>query len=424
MNSAMNKERSERALGYLVIALGFSIPISSALDNWLLAGILILWVYCSKYRPFWQLVRSCPVVQVALALSTWRLASTLYSEGSLAAIVASIHNSLLLVWIPVLITILQSDRIRKAAFAAFLTAMAATLILSYALALGMIEPQSWLKGTAAEPVVFKFRITQNFLMAYAAFALLVLARFADLKRIRVLLLACAGAAAFNVLFMIGGKTGHLVLIALLVFFFLSVFGRKGFIPAVAFVAIIASIAWINTGSILHIRTAEMIRQLQHWEPGKAHAGSVDIRLQHYRNTLDIIVEHPVLGVGSGGFPAAYAKVIAGTTMPPSRNPHNEYLLIAAEFGIIGLAIFVALFVTLWRVAATLPTDQDRLLARGLTISFALASTVTSTLIDHVEGLVFCYLTALLYSRQCTNAGTGSHALAKVETESIGTSARP
>ena len=396
-----NQGRYDVALGGLVVALGFAIPISSAADNILLAAILALWLMSSHYGLGWTLVRGCAVVQVILALVAWRLFGALYSDASLREIGSSIHDTLRMLWIPVLMTVFRSDRVRSRALTAFLAAMGLTLVLSYAVACDLIGPQPWLKGNKLEPVVFKLHITHGFLMAYAAFILLVLARYAHSPRSRSLFFAVAIAAAFNVLFMIGGKTGHLILVVLLIFFLFTFFQWKGLLLAATLVIFIGAMAWIHGDNVLYVRTAEMIDQLRQWEPGKAHIGSVNTRLDFYLNTWHVIASHPIFGVGAGGFASAYAKVVAGTTMPSTMNPHNEYLIIAAEFGIIGLAILIAVFVTLWRSAATLPEQSDRMLARGLIIAFALASMVTSTIIDHTEGLLLCWFTALLYSSSRT-----------------------
>ena len=102
------------------------------------------------------------------------------------------------------------------------------------------------------------------------------------------------------------------------------------------------------------------------------------------------------GAGTGSFPSAYAEVNAGRHINESANPHNEYLLIAAQTGMIGLAALLYLFYTQWRLAARLePFYRD--LARGLVITFALGCLFNSLLLDHTEGLFFAWMTGLCFA---------------------------
>ncbi len=55
--------------------------------------------------------------------------------------------------------------------------------------------------------------------------------------------------------------------------------------------------------------------------------------------LEIIRDHPWLGVGFNNYMIAFAKYAAGTSVEPIW-VHNIYLLIAAETGVIGLALFL------------------------------------------------------------------------------------
>jgi len=121
------------------------------------------------------------------------------------------------------------------------------------------------------------------------------------------------------------------------------------------------------------------------------------RLEFYRNTLVLIREHPVLGVGTGGFVRAYAEKVVGTEVAPTRNPHNQYLLTTTEVGLAGLALLLFLFAQQWRYAARLADEQSRTLARALLLTIMIGSLFNSLLIDHVESLLFAWLSGLLFA---------------------------
>ena len=112
--------------------------------------------------------------------------------------------------------------------------------------------------------------------------------------------------------------------------------------------------------------------------------------------MEIVRSHPLAGVGTGGFAAAYARQVEGTGLVPTVNPHNEYLNIAVQLGMAGLLALGWLFFLVWRHAAMLPTRLERDLARGLAIAFVVGSLFNSLLMDHVEGLFFAWCAGVLF----------------------------
>jgi O-antigen ligase len=116
-----------------------------------------------------------------------------------------------------------------------------------------------------------------------------------------------------------------------------------------------------------------------------------------RNTIEVIRDNPVLGVGTGGFGKAYADLANRTGDTLTKNPHNEFLMIIAQFGLAGFVVLVCVFATQWWAAARLPVRFEQTAARALVITMVVASVLSSTLIDHAEGVFFVYMSALLFA---------------------------
>jgi O-antigen ligase len=89
--------------------------------------------------------------------------------------------------------------------------------------------------------------------------------------------------------------------------------------------------------------------------------------------------------------------VHGTGARTTVNPHNDYLLIAAQVGIPGVAFLLTLYFLVWRGASRLESPLHRDLARGLVIAMAVGGCFNSLLLDHTEGLLFAWLTAVLYA---------------------------
>lgn len=71
--------------------------------------------------------------------------------------------------------------------------------------------------------------------------------------------------------------------------------------------------------------------------------SVNDRLTYWKASLRMIADHPVFGVGPAGWIREYPHYQTRASF--WRNPHNDYLWIAAEYGIVGLGIW--LWVLIW-----------------------------------------------------------------------------
>ena len=80
------------------------------------------------------------------------------------------------------------------------------------------------------------------------------------------------------------------------------------------------------------------------------------RLNVWRHTLDLILDHPLVGVGLGNWQFLYPIYARGdqvnVTASPSR-PHNDLLWITSELGMLGLIFYLALLLAAARFAISL-----------------------------------------------------------------------
>src|SRR5205814_9338384 len=69
-----------------------------------------------------------------------------------------------------------------------------------------------------------------------------------------------------------------------------------------------------------------------------------VRIHFWKNTVGMIRDRPLLGVGTAGFETEYRSRVAGRTGMAGRvtaDPHNQFMKIAAEQGLVGFAVFLA-----------------------------------------------------------------------------------
>ncbi len=389
------------------ILIGFAVPISVALDNVLLAAVLLGGLL--NVRAVWQIATQHPVARAAWLLFGGLLVAMFYGSTPLREAWGILGKYADLAFVPVFMLLLSHGTAKHWGRYAFLTAMGVTLLLSYLVGLGLLPPPHWISGNASadNPVVFHSHITQNNMMAFAVFLALLNLRAAVSRGAQLAWGLFALLAAINVLFMVQGRTGYVVLSVLLVWFAWSTLSghlrsrgkawgwKHGLGVMIALIGLAMAAYYVSPR--LHERVNLVGAEYQAWQPNHGKDTSTGQRLDFYYNTLQIVQQHPLFGVGTGGFPAAFAKQVQGTEVLLTKNPHNEYLMITVQAGLIGLALLLYLLYTQWRYAPLLPTPFEQDAARGLVLAYMVNCLFNSALLDHADGLFFAFMTAVLFA---------------------------
>ena len=84
-------------------------------------------------------------------------------------------------------------------------------------------------------------------------------------------------------------------------------------------------------------------------------------------------------------------------MGETHNPHNLYLLVTVQLGLIGFALLAFLLIQQWRYAARLTVPDHTLLARAVVLILAVGGLFNSMIIDHTESLFFAWCSGLLFA---------------------------
>ena len=123
-----------------------------------------------------------------------------------------------------------------------------------------------------------------------------------------------------------------------------------------------------------------------------------IRVVMWRNSLQLIGQKPLLGSGSGSYRHDYEQLVSqdhGWRARITDDPHQQYLLIAAEYGLIGLGIFlVTLFA--WFASESRVGDRFRIVAVCILLGTLANGFVNGHFSSFVEGrFVWIFMAALL-----------------------------
>lgn len=394
-------------LQWCVILIGLFVPTSVALDN-IMLGFIFLGALFSL-GGISRVAVSNPVARAALMLFAALLIAVFYGATPLKEALGVLMKYVDLMFVPVFMYLLNDDKVRRRARYAFMAAMALTLLLSYLVGLHILPIMSWMDKHIApdNPVIFHSHITQNNFMAFAILLALLECREASTRGLKIAWAVFALLGTANILFMVYGRTGYLLLLTLLGWFAWTTLARRlhqrGRVltwrqqSLLAAVLLSLSVGIFYASPRLHDRVMQGVSQYQAWTQGHGTNTSIGDRIDFFTNTLEIVRDHPLAGVGTGGLPAAYELQTQGKNLMQTRNPHSEYLMISVQTGIVGFALLLFLFYTQWRYAPALSSPFEQDAARGLMLAFLVGCLINSSLMDHSEGLFFAFMTAVLFS---------------------------
>jgi len=297
---------------------------------------------------------------------------------------------------PILYTIVKKENIPKY-IASFLLAISFTEILSYLVWFELIEP--FKNASVYNPTPFMSHITYNVILAFAIY--LVLHRLIiqkDMGTVQTILYSFfAFSMTFN-MFITGGRAGQVaffIILGTLIFQFF----RFNKIKALLFTLFLVPSVFYSAYQISPIfsdRVDSGIKDTINYSNNKW--SSVGYRMTFAIYSWEIIKNNPIIGVGTGDFPAEYKKINMARTphMNNANNPHNMYILITAQLGIVGLISFLSVFYYQFKAAFHSKNILLRDVGFALPIMFLVIMLSDSYLLGHFTTLIFIFFSSFLY----------------------------
>jgi O-antigen ligase len=112
------------------------------------------------------------------------------------------------------------------------------------------------------------------------------------------------------------------------------FGRRRLIPILVALLVIFSLMF--TSRKVQERVAKIPHEIKLYQAGEPTDTSVGARLEMWQSAWRIFTEHPLIGTGTAGIWHETNRVKPGHGV---NHPHNSYLYVAANYGILGLALY-------------------------------------------------------------------------------------
>ena len=387
----------------MVYLLGMAVFTSVAFTNIAVLGLVLLAPFA--WRDF---LKAKQVIEpdaklylgLVLALCVWDACTNMLAGFGLgAALKELLHDLRTLGFVVVLWAVFVNPRVARVAFWAVCVTVLVLASINLLMTLFGLQAQgqyfttgylrmSYMSHMYGQALVgFVFVLAQMWLVRPSlswrvgfSIALLVLSLFLASERRTGYVLLLAGFGLWVLLnakrFYVGKYKWWLLLIAL------------------------AVVIGAASSGIVHSRMALALTEVNEYlamspQERVSAVGAVRIRMQYVSTVIEVIKQSNWwIGIGSLDFPAAYQAAAINMGLEPGTyawskynwsNPHNEYLFMLATKGVVGLALYLAIFVQACRVAWGKTDEVQRIGLVMFVFLFMLSITTNSMMIDMEEG---------------------------------------
>ncbi len=375
-------------------ALGFAIPISVAATSICLTITIISLILAGNWRAKYKPILTNKVAISAIILFFAFIIGSIYSSATLPYIIKGLHKYDKLLLIPLLMPAAAEKKWQKIAIYAFLGAIIINIFLAYTNALHLTNIYFFNKHSSPMDV-FRGHIDMSFFIAIAAYIFahrtLTKTNYRWTNCILFLL------TTYALLFLNTGRTGYLVFAVLICILFWQQLRWKGVLTAIIVLPLFLTTVYFSSDTFRTGTNAVINNVIAYQYDQQSHT-SIGFRMLFMHNSLILIKKHPVIGYGTGSFKPEFMKQFGILPGFPKGlvTPHNEYLLITTQLGIIGLILYLCLLLT---QIATLPKlDQDiKPIAQAVVAAFIVGAFCNSMFYTTATGHFFVYFTALLWA---------------------------
>jgi O-antigen ligase len=381
---ALRQHLSETG-SYLIMVFGLLMPLSTTAGSAMGIAIILCFLLNGNLK---EQVRSLRKNRIIIALAAFFLlhvAGLLWTRD-LAWGLHMINKQWLLLLVPTMMAFVKKEHIPYYVDS-FLLGMALLCFLSY---LNLWQVVHYMPMT---------HVSYNPLLALAIYLLLHALLFCPLagwkKTVYAMLLTAMTVNLFSTI----GRTGYLVLFVMLTLICLQYFQRRPLTALATSCGIVLVLFFLSYqfSAPFQKRVNAAVDEIQNFQMNKQSKYGND-RITFFLNTFEIIKEHPLLGIGTGDFPLEYEKInrLRSPNVVSTVNPHNNYLLVQAQFGLIGLWLLCSIFYYQIRISRD-TRNRLRHLRLALPIFFLTIMLFDSYLMGHYGGMTFAYFSAILYA---------------------------
>ena len=386
----------DKTYQYLLISLAFLMPLTVTGANIIIVIICFLWLFSGGYKAKYNQIMSSKLMIASIVFFCLHVIGMLWTEDLQWGLHILHKMWYFLLLLPILFNIVQRKYINYY-LNSFLLAIALTEIVSYLVWFEIIPPFN--KASVGDPTPFMDHISYNPILTLAIY-LVYYNMFikTNLNAIKFFFYSFFALTMTINMFITGGRAGQVMYFAMLIILFFQFFNNEKIKPIFAVLVIIPLIffAAYQSSHIFHQRVNDAIINTIDYDPYEKN--SVGERITFSINSWEVIKENPIIGIGTGDFPSEYKKInqINTPLMSSTTNPHNMYILITMQLGLIGLASMLSIYYYQIQQSFYSSNRFIKDLGIALPLMFLVIMWSDSYLLGHYTTLMFVFFSSFLY----------------------------
>ncbi len=369
---------------FCIILSCFFIPFSTSLMGTTAILAAVFWLLSGNVFSLFRLMGRNISVSLAIALFLLLAIGVVYSPASLNDAFLFLKKYRELVYFAMVVSLLNNNEgAARLAEDSFVAGCVVLLLISYGIYFSIIPSERF-----GHSVVY--HITHSLFMAVLAFW--CLQRIFESRQYVYLWMGLFLLTTANLFYIAPGRTGMLVYIALIGLTFFQRLSWRKSLTAMILVVLVIGAAFF-TSSNFSTRVTEAVDEMRNYQAESSRT-SLGMRFDWWRNSVDLIKQKPILGHGTGSFVIVQGELIKESDTQSTDNPHNEYLLLAVQTGLVGLFLFITLLAAQFIDSFKLQPPR-RYLLQGVVVAMAVGCLMNSFLFDSHPGHFYAILSAVL-----------------------------
>ncbi|NOQ45814.1 MAG: hypothetical protein GQ559_03955 [Desulfobulbaceae bacterium] len=388
---------------WFLLLLAFSLPLSTSVMS--VAGVLIAicWLVEGEYRGKLLEIVNNPVSIAVLVYLSLFVIGLLWTEN-LGTGLDMLENRWKLLLMPVFLTAIRYEK-RRVYIVSFLAGMTIAMLLTYIAWFGWLQ----YADVSSEHLTRKtFHVVYNPMLAFAIYLLVHEIIWGSVRGWWRWAAGIIAVLMIFDMFITEGRTGQLVFFVLFALLLLQLYRKnilRGFIITVLLLPTLFAVGYLLSPTF-HDRIEQA--RFEAAEFRNNPETSVGFRLLYWQNSWEIIKGAPLFGVGTGDFQSAYAEVNSRLSpkVKPTDNPHNQYVLILCQFGLLGLSALLGIFIVQMHQAGKMRDGWQRMRV-AFPLFFLTIMLTESYLVVYETGFLFSLFSAVLYKNKATGPPVGN-----------------
>jgi O-antigen ligase len=388
-------EKTLLSCRYLAIITAIAAPASTAVTGVACIAMLLTWIISGEC---WQSLKDSarqPAGKMLLVFFAWLVIGCFYADTAIADKIDTLSSWKKLFFTFVLLGLFYQAEWKQRFVVYYLGAMSVAAVIAIVL---------WLLGVEVRQgrelgIFMTNHSSQSLAFVVAALCCIFLLKESLGQQQKYALIGLLVLFLFNVFFISPSRSGYLALPVAAVFAFVNLCGYKKIPHIMAGTAVILLLL-VMTSTTLQQRIKLGWEEKTSYQTSE-NVTSIGTRVIFAQNTLQLIQQKPLLGYGTSAFKSVYSPY-AAAKYPDWRggatsDPHNQYLFVWLENGLIGLTIFLAyIYTAVKQGAAQQPYGA---IGASVLVAFAAVSFFNSNFKTFPEGHLLAFFVGCLLAQQ-------------------------